>query len=52
MRDEARRHAAAPSRVFPTYPCGLEFSPRKKKQKMQIAPNELLKTKGKKRCSQ
>jgi hypothetical protein len=41
--------AATPSKIFPTHPPVLEIS---KNKKMQIAPNELLKTKGKKRCSQ
>jgi hypothetical protein len=44
----ARRKAAALTKVFPTHPCGLEISQNKK---MQIALDELLKTKGQKKCS-
>jgi hypothetical protein len=48
---KARRHAAAPRKVFPTHPSGLEISQFTKKQKVQIAPSSLLKTKGQKKCS-
>jgi hypothetical protein len=47
---KARRNAA-PQKVLPTYPCGLEIGEHKKMLKMKIAPDELLKTKGQKKCS-
>src|SRR5208283_2406315 len=48
---KVRRHAAAPAKALPTHPNGTEISPHTKKQKMQIAPQSLLKTKGQKKCS-
>jgi hypothetical protein len=48
---KARRNAAAPSKVSPTHPSGLGISPPRKKEKMQIALDEFLKTKGQKKCS-
>jgi hypothetical protein len=43
---KASLNAAAPSKVLPAHLCGLGIS---QKQKMQIAPDELLKTKGQKK---
>jgi hypothetical protein len=43
---KARRNAVAPRKVFPTHPSGLEISQYTKKQKVQIAPDSLMKTKG------
>src|SRR5271157_2636396 len=40
-----------PTKVLSTHPCGREISQSTKKEKMQIAPACLLKTKGQKKCS-
>ena len=48
---KARRNAATPTKVSPTHERGLEISQITKKQKVQIAPYSLLKTKGQRKCS-
>jgi hypothetical protein len=48
MCDEGQSQCGRPLESPPNLPCGLEIS---KKEKLQIALDELLKTKGKKRCS-
>jgi hypothetical protein len=41
---KAMRSAAAPRKVFPTHPCGLEISQHKEMLKMKIDPAMLMKT--------
>jgi hypothetical protein len=46
---KARR--TTPVEVSLTHPCGLEITQHKKMLKIKVAPDELLKTKGGKKCS-
>jgi hypothetical protein len=48
---KVRRNAATLTNVFPTHPCGLEINHHKKMLKMKVALDELMKTKGQKKCS-
>ena len=45
------RGSSAAVRIPPTHPRSLEITQHKKMLKMKVAPNELLKTKGKNKCS-
>ena len=49
---KARRKEAATTKGSPTPQSGLAISQNKKILKMKVAPNELFKTKGQKKCSQ
>ena len=45
------RRSTAPHESLPKLPSALEITQHKKMLKMKIAPDELLKTKGQKKCS-
>jgi hypothetical protein len=48
---KARRSTALPQNPPQNHQISLEIHPHKKMSKMKIAPDELLKTKGQKKCS-